>query len=342
MWTDGYGSLYPLSKVHMNPKSIHCLKSLFAVAALVTTSAGVLAQAFPSKLVRIVVPFAAGGTTDVVTRSISKELTEAWKVPVVVDNRPGAGGNIGAEQVARSTPDGHTLLMATVATHGINKSLYAKLPFDPVKDFTPISLVASTPSVLLVNSSVAANSVAELVAHAKAHPRALHYGSAGNGSSHHLAAQMLAAHAGVQLVHVPYKGTAAALTDLLAGEIQMVIDTLPSASPHLKAGRVKALAVTSVQRYPLLPNVPPVGETLRGFEVGSWYGLLAPAGTPTAIVAKLGEDVARILKRPDVQERLLNQGAQPVGGTPTQFADHIEAELKKWAVVVKESGARVD
>ncbi len=300
------------------------------------------AQAFPSKPIRFIVPFAAGGTSDTVTRLISKELTEIWKVPVVVDNRPGAGGNVGSEIVAHSAPDGYTILMGTVATHGINNSLYAKMPYDPVKDFEPVSLVASTPSVLMVHPSVPVKSVADLVSYAKANPGKLNYGSSGNGSSHHLAGQMFASMAGVNMVHVPYKGTAAAITDLLAGQIQLTFDTLPSAMPHVKAGKLKPLAVTSAQRYPALPNLPTVADTLPGYEIGSWYGVLAPAGTPRDVVKKLSDDVAAVVRRPEMQEKLLAQGAKPVGSTSEQFAAHIQSELKKWSTVVKESGARVD
>ena len=314
-----------------------------AIASLVMSLPGIAAaQAFPSKPIRFIVPFAAGGTSDTVTRLIGKELTEIWKVPVVVDNRPGAGGNVGSEMVAHSAPDGYTILMGTVATHGINASLYAKMPYDPVKDFEPVSLVASTPSVLMVHPSVPVKSVADLVSYAKANPGKLNYGSSGNGSSHHLAGQMFTSMAGVNMVHVPYKGTAAAITDLLAGQIQLTFDTLPSAMPHVKAGKLKPLAVTSAQRYPALPNLPTVADTLPGYEIGSWYGVLAPAGTPREVVKKLSDDIAAVVRRPDMQEKLLAQGAKPVGGTSEQFAAHIQSELKKWSTVVKESGARVD
>lgn len=314
-----------------------------AIASLLVSLHGVAAaQSFPSKPIRFIVPFAAGGTSDTVTRLIGKELTGIWKVPVVVDNRPGAGGNVGSEIVAHSAPDGYTILMGTVATHGINKSLYAKMPYDPVKDFEPVSLVASTPSVLMVHPSVPVNSVAELVSHAKANPGKLNYGSSGNGSSHHLAGQMFSSLAGVNMVHVPYKGTAAAITDLLAGQIQLTFDTLPSAMPHVKAGKLKPLAVTSAQRYPALPNLPTVADTLPGYEIGSWYGVLAPAGTPREVVKKLSDDIAAVVHRADMQEKLLAQGAKPVGSTSEQFAAHIQSELKKWSTVVKDSGARVD
>ena len=314
--------------------------------ALATALLGVqgiaAAQGFPSKSVQFIVPFAAGGTSDVVTRLVSKDLSERWGVPVIIENRPGAGGIIGSEVVARATPDGHTLLMGTVATHGINKSLYAKMPYDPVKDFEPVSLVASTPSVLMVHPSVPVNSVAELVAYARKNPGRLHYGSSGNGSSHHLAGQMFSSMAGVDMVHVPYKGTAAALTDLLGGRIELTFDTLPSAMPHVKAGKLKALAVTSAKRYPALPDIPTVADTIPGYEIASWYAVLAPAGTPRDVVKKLGDDIGAVVHKPEMQEKLLAQGATPVGSTPDQLAAHVQSELKKWAAVVKASGARVD
>jgi tripartite-type tricarboxylate transporter receptor subunit TctC len=320
------------------------VRACMAATSLLLTLHGsfAAAQSYPSRPIRFVVPFAAGGTSDVVTRTIGRELSELWKVPVVIDNRPGAGGNIGSEVVAHSAPDGYTLLMGTVATHGINASLYSKLPFDAVKDFEPVTLVASTPSVLMVHSSVPANSVAELIAYAKSNPGMLNFGTSGNGSSHHLAGELFDSMAGVKMMHIPYKGTAAAITDLLVGQIQLTFDTLPSAMPYVKSGRLKALAVTSTQRYPALPNLPTISESLPGYEIGSWYGVLAPAGTPRDILKKVSDGIAAIVRRPEMREKLLAQGATPVGSTPEQFAAHIQRELKKWAVVVKDSGARVD
>jgi tripartite-type tricarboxylate transporter receptor subunit TctC len=307
------------------------------------TAQAAAAGQFPEHPIRLIVPFAAGGTSDVVARILGQELGKAWKTAVIIDNRPGAGGNIGAELVARAAPDGYTLLLGTVATHGINVSLYKKLSFDPVKDFAPVSLVASTPSVLEVNSSVPVNSVQELIAYAKRNPRKLNFGSPGNGSSHHLAGELFDSMAGVQMVHVPYRGTAAAMTDVLSGQIQVIFDTLPSAMPFVKSGHVKVLGVSSVRRDPALPNVPTIAEAgVPGYEIGSWYGILAPAGTPPAIVERISAEVRRIVRDPAVSARLAAQGATPVGSTPAEFSAFIKREIAKWAVVIKGSGAVVN
>ncbi|SHH65530.1 Bug family tripartite tricarboxylate transporter substrate binding protein [Pollutimonas bauzanensis] len=314
-----------------------------AAACFTVSGASVQAQQYPSSPIRLVVPFAAGGTSDTVGRILAEKLNNRFKVAVVVDNRPGAGGNIGSDIVSHAAPDGYTMLLGTVATHGINASLYKKLSFDPVKDFAPVSLVASTPSVLMINPSVPVDSVPELIAYAKAHPGQLNFGSSGNGSSHHLAGELFNSLAGTQITHIPYRGTAAAQVDLISGQIQVLFDTLPSAMPHVKAGKLKALAVTSAKRDPSLPNLPTIAETgLAGYEVGSWYGVLLPAGTPPAIVDKVSTAIAEIVRMPEVSAKLLAQGATPVGGTPQEFAAHIRRELDKWAVVIKNSGARID
>ena len=313
-----------------------------ALAAWLTGNPGV-AQTYPSKPVRVVVPFAAGGTTDIVTRILAQRMEEIWGQQLVVDNRPGAGGNIGSEIVARSPADGYTLLMATVATHGINASLYRKIPYDPVADFAPITLVASTPSVVMLHPSIPANSIKELIALAKAKPGELNFGSSGNGSSHHLAGELFDSLAGVKMTHVPYKGTAAALVDLLGGRIQLTFDTLPSAMPYVKGGKLKAIAVTSAKRTRSLPDLPTIAEAgVPGYEVTSWYGLLAPAGTPPDIVKKLSADFVRAIRIPEVSEKMIEAGAEPVANTSEQFAEFIRSELKKWAVVVQGSAARVD
>jgi len=314
-----------------------------AVTGLLLFVPTISAQPYPAKPVRVVVPFAAGGTTDIVTRILAQRLTENWGQQLIVDNRAGAGGNIGSEIIATSPPDGYSILMATVATHGINASLYKKIPYDPIKDFSPITLVASTPSVLMVNPSVAANSVKQLISLAKAKPGQLNFGSPGNGSSHHLAGELFDSMAGVKMAHIPYKGTAAALIDLMAGQIQLTFDTLPSAMPYVKAKKLKALAVTSTKRTRSLSDLPTVSEAgVPGYEVTSWYGALAPAGTPTDIVKKLNADFVRTIHIPQVTEKMIEAGADPVANTPEQFAAFIRSELKKWAKVVQDCGARVD
>ncbi len=311
-----------------------------ALAALASLA---WAQAYPTKPIRLVVPFPAGGTTDILARAAAQKLTEAWGQTVIVDNRPGAGGNIGSELVAKAAPDGYTLEMGTVGTHAINASLYAKMPYDHVKDFVPVILVAGVPNVLVVHPSVPVHSVAELIAYAKANPGKLNFASSGSGTSIHLSGELFKVMAGVQMAHVPYKGSAPAVQDLLGGQVQLMFDNLPSSLPHIKAGKLRALAVTSATRASALPDVPTVAEAgLPGFEASSWFGVLAPAGTPPAIVAKLNAEIAKWLATPEAQEKLSAQGANIASGTPEDFAKHIAGETTKWAKVVKESGAKVD
>ncbi|TRZ96832.1 MAG: tripartite tricarboxylate transporter substrate binding protein [Rhodocyclaceae bacterium] len=318
------------------------LTKIFSVLLCLTASLG-YAQDYPNKPVRMVVPFPPGGTTDILARAVGQKLSESWGQQVVIDNRPGAGGNIGTDIVAKSPADGYTLLMGTVGTHSINASLYAKLPFDPIKDFTPVTLVASVPNVLVVNATVDAKSVKELIALAKSKPGQLAFASSGNGTSIHLAGELFKSMTGVAMLHIPYKGSAPAIAELLGGQTNMMFDNLPSAMPHIKSGRLRALAVTSVRRSPALPDVPTIAETgISGYEASSWFGVLAPAGTPKDIVARIQVDIAKALNAPEIKERLSGQGAEPVGNTPEQFAEHIKAESAKWAKVVKDSGAKVD
>lgn len=331
----------------MSRSSIRRREALAAIAA--STIAPALAQpAWPTKPVRIVVPFAAGGTTDILARAIAPELSKAFGQQFIVDNRAGAGGNVGAEIVAHSPADGYTLLMGTVGTHGINKALYAKLPYDPIKDFAPITMVAGVPNVMEMPVQKAQQygiaNVRDFIRYAKAHPGQLNMASSGNGTSIHLAGELFKSMTGIYMVHFPYKGSGPALMDMVAGTMDVMFDNLPSSLPQIKAGKLKALAVTSRQRSAVLPDVPTVEEAtgLKGFDATSWFGLLAPAGTPPDIVNRIQQEVAKSLGTPAVKEKLLSQGAIPSGDTPAEFAKHIAEEHKKWAKVVKDSGAKVD
>lgn len=322
--------------------------SLLALV-LSTAAPSLLAQtAWPNKPVKIVVPFAPGGTTDILARAIAPDLSKAFGQQFVIENKGGAGGNLGAEQVAKSAGDGYTLLMGTVGTHGINRALYAKLPYDPFKDFVPITLVAGVPNVMVVNTEFAAsqkiNTVPDFIRYAKANPGKLNMASSGNGTSIHLAGELFKSMTGTFMTHIPYRGSGPALLDLAGGNMHVMFDNLPSAMQLIKAGKIKALAVTSGQRSSALPDTPTVEEAanLKGFEASSWFGLLAPAGTPPDVVNRIQQEVAKSLATPALKERLAALGAIPSGNTPAQFAALIDAEHKKWAEVVKASGAKVD
>ena len=319
------------------------LCALCAWWAMLAAPAFAQAPAYPSRPVRIVVPFPAAGTTDLITRAVAQRFAEVFGQPFIVDNRPGAGGNLGTELVAHSAPDGYTLVMGTVGTHAINPSLYAKMPYDHVKDFVPVFLVAGVPNVLEVNPALPVHSVAELVAYAKAHPDALNFASSGSGTSIHLSGELFKVMAGVSMQHVPYKGSAPALQDLVGGQVQLMFDNLPSSLALIKAGKLRPIAVTSLARSAALPDVPTIAESgYPGFEASSWFGLLAPAGTPEAIVTKLNAEGNRWLATPEAKDKLLAQGAIAAGGSPADFAQHIATETVKWAKVVKQSGAKVD
>ena len=306
--------------------------------------------AWPNKPVRIVVPFAASGTTDILARALAPELQRVFGQPFVVDNKPGAGGNSGANEVAKSAGDGYTLLMGTVGTHAINPSLYPKMLYDHVKDFAPVTLVAGVPNVLVLNPATAQkyniNSVADFVKALKANPGRLNMASSGNGTSIHLAGELFKSMTGTFMLHLPYRGSGPALIDLIAGNVDLMFDNLPSSLPHIKSGRLKALAVTSAARSGALPDVPTVeeagGPLLKGYEASSWFGLLAPAGTPADVVARVQQETAKALATPQMKDRLLAQGAIPSGMTPQEFVRFIDAETSKWAKVVKVSGAKVD
>ena len=327
-------------------KSIARLLPAFAIAAFALTAIDASAQAaasYPNKPIKIIVPFPPGGATDILARATGFELQKAWGQPVIIENRPGAGGNSGADVVAKAAPDGYTLVMGTVGTHAINMSLYARMPYDAVKDFDPVVLVAGVPNLLVVHPSVPAKTVAELTALAKSQPGKLNVASSGNGTSIHLAAELYKQMAGVDITHVPYKGSSPAVADLLGGQVQLMFDNMPSSLPHAKAGKLRALAVTSLKRSPALPDVPTMDESgLKGFDATSWFGLLAPAGTPKDIIAKLNAASVKALATPEMRERLAAQGADPIGNSPEQFSVFINAEIDKWAKIVRASGARVD
>jgi len=298
---------------------------------------------YPNRAVKLVIPFPPGGPLDIIGRAIAQKLTDAWGQSVVVDNRPGAGGNIGADLVAKSPPDGYTILMGALSTHAVNPSLYAKMPYDAVKDFAPITLVAITPNVLVVNASLPVNSAKEFVAYAKANSGKLAFGSGSNGSAGHLAGELFKVETATDIVHVPYKGGAPATQALLAGDTQFMFDNLANATPQIKAGKLKALAVTTAERSKLAPELPTMAEAgLTGFDISTWFGLLAPAGTPKDVIARWNAEVTKILNSPEMRERLTAQGAEPAPTTPEQFAAFIQSELPKYARIVKASGSKVD
>ncbi len=332
---------------HSTPNRRLVMSAMACVLGLAALPAAAQ-QGWPNKPVRIVVPFAAGGTTDILARAIAPELSKAFGHQFIVDNRAGAGGNVGAEIVAKSPADGYTLLMGTVGTHGINRALYDKLPYDPIKDFAPITLVAGVPNVMVMQTEKARtlgiNTVSDFVKYAKSHPGKLNMASSGNGTSIHLAGELFKSMSGTYMVHFPYRGSGPALLDMIGGTMDVMFDNLPSSMPQIKAGKLKALAVTSQQRSAALPDVPTIEEAagLKGFDATSWFGLLAPAGTPADVVNRIQQEVAKALNTPAIKEKLLAQGAIPSGNTPAEFARHIDAEHRKWAQVVKASGAKVD
>ena len=313
----------------------------FVMSALVCAALPVAAQtSYPSKPIRVILPFPPGGSTDIVARLIGQKLTESWGQPVLVDNRPGAGGNIAAEAAAKAPPDGYTLLQANVA-HAIGATLYPKLSYDLVTSFAPVIHLASTPYVLLAHPSIPAKNTRELIALAKTRPGALTYASAGAGSATHLSGELLKTMSGTDILHVPYKGTGPAVTALLSGEIGLYFTAVPAAVPLVKGGRVRALGVTSAARSPQMPDVAPIAEAgLKGYDTATWHGLLAPAATPKDIVAKLNGELQKILAQKDVREKLVGQGLDPVGGTPDAFGAYLKSEIAKWAKVVKASGAK--
>ena len=325
----------------MNAKST--LTGIFFTAALLAGSSSAhAADPYPSKPVKIIFGFPAASATDVIARAIGQKLSDKWGQPVIIDNRPGAGGNLGSEVAARQPADGYTIFFGTVA-NAISTSYYSKLNYDYLKDFTPITLVATTPLVLVANNNVPVKTVKELIDYAKANPGKLNFGSGGPGTSNHLAGEMFKSATGTELIHIPYKGTPAAYTDLMSGRIQLMFDNIVAVMPHIKAGALKAIAVTSTQRSPSLAHVPTVAESgIAGFEAVSWIGALVPVGTPKDIVDKLHSDFVAVLRMPDIQERLAQLGGVVVGNTQEQFAAWNRDEIAKWARAVKQSGARGD
>ena len=310
-------------------------------ALLIPLCAFTYAADYPQRPIRLIVPFAAGGGLEITARSIGQKLTEKRGQSIVIDNRPGAATIVGSEIAAKSSPDGYTLLMITT-TFAINPSLYGKLPYDPVREFAPVTQINSVPNILVVNPSIPAHTVRELIALAKAKPGQLNYASAGSGTSPHLAAELFKTMAGIEMTHIPYKGIPPAVTDVIAGRVTMLMTTTISAAPHVKSGRLRALAITSPKRLAAMPDVPAIAETVPGYEADAFQGMVAPAGVPKEIVRQLADDIAAIVRLPEIRERIVADGAEPIGSTPEAFGAFLKKEMLKWGKVVKESGARPD
>lgn len=313
-----------------------------AVAASLLAGSVAMAQpAYPTKPIKLIVPFSPGGTTTILARLLADRMAQSIGQPIVVDNRPGAGGNVGMDLVAKADPDGYTLLMGPIGL-AINPSLYAKMAFDPLKDFAPIGLYAGVPNLLVVNPSVPANNLREFIAYAKANPGKLNYASNGNGTSSHLAAEMLKAAAGLDIVHVPYKGGAPAMQDLIGGQVTMLFDQMPAVLPQVKGGRVKALGVSSMKPSAAAPEIPPIADTVPGFDMMVWFGLLAPHGTPAAVIQKLNGEMLKVLKGPAFQAQLAGMGVTPTPSTPEAFGQYMQSETARWAKVVRDAGIKLD
>ena len=323
-------------------------RSIAAGAALIAASVPALAQTdaaagYPRKPVRLIVPFPPGGGTDILARPIAQKLTERWGQQVIVDNRAGAGGTIGADLTAKSPPDGYAFMLGTNGTHGINQSLYRSLPYDTLRDFTPITLVAIAPNILVVHPSVPVKSVRELLALAKAKPGALNYATPGNGTPPHLAAEIFKSMAGVDLTHVPYKGAGPAVIDLLSGQMQLMFANAPVVLPHIRAGKLRSLATTSAKRLSILSDFPTIAESgLPGYEADTWYGMFGPAGMPAPLLDKINQDVVRVLTLPEIKQLFAGQGAEVSTNTPVQFAAVLKTEVAKWAKIIKQTGIHVD
>ena len=320
----------------------HGLKLLAAAATLAVAGTAAAQGAFPSKPINIIVPFSAGGTTDILARIVGQYLGTELGQAVIIDNKPGAGGNIGGQQAARAPADGYTLFMGTVGTHAINQSLYKKMPFDPIKDFAPLSRVATVPNLLVAHPSRPYKTVKELIAYAKAHPGEVTYGSPGSGASPHVSGALFQSMTKAELTHVPYKGSAPAVSDLLGNQIAIMFDNMPSAIQHVRSGKLRPIAVTTAKRSPELPDVPTIAEAgVPGYEATSWFGLWVPAKTPADVQQKLYTALTKVLKDPAVVKKIADQGGEVVIDTPAQFDAFIKAEAAKWGKVVKESGAEI-
>jgi tripartite-type tricarboxylate transporter receptor subunit TctC len=317
--------------------------STIAVLLMAALPTPAFAQAYPARPIRIIVPFPAAGTADIMARVVGQKITASWAQQVLVDNRAGAGGNIGAELAAKAAPDGYTLFLCTVGTHAIHQTLYRKLAFDPIRDFAAIAYIAGVPNVAVVHPSIPVKNVKELVAFVKARPGQVNFGSPGSGSSVHMSGEMLKVMAGLNMTHVPYKGNPQAVTDLMTGQIELMITNMPSVIPFIKAGRLRALAVTTRERSPALPDVPTMQEAgIAGYESSAWFGLVGPAATPRDIVTKLNAEVQRILKLPDVRQNLAVQGGEPLFMSADEFGAFIRDETAKWGKVVKAAGVHAD
>ena len=332
-----------MNRTAMNKTALNKITGSLVLLALVSTVAPVHAQPYPTKPIRMVVPSAPGSGPDLIARVVAQKLTESLGKPVVADPRPGAGGSLGAEIVAKSPPDGYTLIMGSAGSHSVNSALYPKLPYDAVKDFAPISLVSTAPNILIVHPSLPVKSVKDLVALAKAKPGDLTFGSGGNGSTAHLSGELFRVLAKVNMVHVPFKGAPAAVIGVMTGEISLAILNLPPALPHVRSGKLKALGVSTATRSSAVPDIPTIAEAgLSGYDAGTWYGLLAPAGTPGDIIARLNAELVKGLRSAEMKKRIAAEGGDVIGGTPDEFTAVIKRDIEKWTRVVAASGAKAN
>ena len=331
----------PVAPTPLRRRAVAMLGTVAVVSSMLMGSTVLAQPAYPTKPIRLIVPFAAGGTTSILARLLADRMSQSIGQPIVVDNRPGAGGNVGMDLVAKAEPDGYTILMGPIGL-AINPALYSKMPFDPLKDLAPIGLYGGVPNLLVVNPSVPATNLAEFIAYAKSNPGKLNYASNGNGTSSHLAAEMLKSAAGLNIVHVPYKGGAPAMQDLIGGQVTMLFDQMPAVLPQVKSGRVRVLGVSSIKHSAAAPDIPPIADTLPGFDMLVWFGLLAPQGTLSAIIGKLNGEMVKALNEPAFQAQLVGMGVTPMPGSPETFSRYLQSETTRWAKVVKDAGARID